>query len=136
MFRSPWLLPVACLLVLALLVGFRAACAKPEPQACGPERSLADYTATKASFFTDHHGAWGKLDPVSGLYLACWHLARGTRVELRANGYVCTAVVADRGPARRLVRRGRTLDLSPATFSRLANRRAGVVRVAYRTLDQ
>jgi len=102
-----------------------------------PPREMASYTVGKASFFTDKMGAWGPLDVAGGLYVACWHLARGTPVEFRAEGRCCTAIVADRGPAKWLVRRGRLYDCSPRLFDSLfGGLERGVGRVAARVLTE
>ena len=99
-----------------------------------PPRELAEYSTAQASFFTDNHGAWGPLEPARGLYVACWHLARGTQVEFRAEGKVCTAFVADRGPAKHLVKRGRVWDFSPELFRRFWPHSKGVGRVSAKVL--
>jgi hypothetical protein len=123
------------LAALALVAGCRQA-AGPGEVCDWPPREMAGYTVAQASFFSDTRGAWGPLEPARGLYVACWHLVRGTRVEFRAEGRVCTAVVADRGPAKHLVRRGRVWDMSPALFRRFWPHERGVGKVAARVVKE
>jgi len=51
------------------------------------------------------------------------------RVTNLANGRSVIVRVNDRGPARRLVRRGRVIDLTRAAFSRIADTRRGLINV-------
>jgi rare lipoprotein A len=65
---------------------------------------------------------------------ASWYYPLGTRVQVtledgseQARSVIVT--ITDRGPARRLVRGGRIIDLSHATFRRLAHPDRGLVAV-------
>ena len=65
------------------------------------------------------------------LTCASWYYPFGTllRVTNIDTGISVIIEVSDRGPARRLVRKGRILDLSKAAFSSLAPLSQGVIQV-------
>jgi len=65
------------------------------------------------------------------LTCAMWGFDFGTIVEVTNidNGKSVLVRVNDRGPARRLVRRGRVIDLTRAAFSRIADTRRGLINV-------
>jgi len=65
------------------------------------------------------------------LTCASWDYSFGTvlRVTNCANQKSVRVVVTDRGPARRLYRRGRIIDLSKAAFDRIANLKEGIISV-------
>jgi len=62
---------------------------------------------------------------------ASWDYSFGTRLKVTntRNGKSVSVVVTDRGPARRLYRSGRKVDLSRAAFSQIADLKQGVVQV-------
>ena len=62
---------------------------------------------------------------------ASWDYPFGTKLKItnRRNGLFVIAEVKDRGPAKRLYRKGRVVDLSKSAFSKIANLREGVVEV-------
>ena len=63
--------------------------------------------------------------------LTCAHptLPFGTRLKVSYNGKSIIVRVNDRGPAARLVRQGRGLDLTKGAFAQLAPLRLGLIRV-------
>jgi len=71
-----------------------------------------------------------KLDD-SKLTAASWDHAFGTRLKVTniENRKSIIVTITDRGPAKRLYRQGRVLDLSKAAFSAIAEMRIGVARV-------
>lgn len=97
-------------------------------------------TETEASWYgEDHRGrlmANGQPFDPDALTCASWFYPLGTRLSVKRLGSrrVVTVTVTDRGPARRLVRRGRAIDLSKAAFNRLANLDWGLVRVGITVL--
>lgn len=60
---------------------------------------------------------------------ASWDSAFGTRLLVRnlANNRTVEIVIKDRGPAKRLYRKGRKLDISQGAFSRIADCKQGIV---------
>lgn len=87
-----------------------------------------------ASWYGEEHR--GKLmangrpfDP-NRLTAASWFYPLGARVCVRSGSRSVIVKITDRGPAHRLVRQGRTLDLSFAAFRRLANPQQGLVAVS------
>lgn len=62
---------------------------------------------------------------------ASWDYAFGTRLLIRnlANNKTVEVVVSDRGPAKRLYKKGRKIDLSLAAFNRIASAKQGLVQV-------
>ena len=64
---------------------------------------------------------------------ASWDFSFGTllRVHNRANGKSIVVRVNDRGPSRKLYKRGRRIDLSRSAFLRLAPLSKGVISVEF-----
>ena len=62
---------------------------------------------------------------------ASWFYPFGTwlRVTNIRTGRYVLCMVTDRGPSKRLVRKGRTIDLSRAAFNAIANCKQGVIEV-------
>lgn len=127
---------VAILLTLAAVIllsaGARQTTSVPaEP--CGPPYDPS-WTVTLASVFYDTLGNRNNRLPVeTGLYCASPTAPHGTVLEVTANGRSAVVPVLDYGPAKRIVRRGITLDLSPALMRWLGGR--GRLRVAWRVLE-
>lgn len=76
----------------------------------------------------------GKPFDPAALTVASWDYPLGTRLRVTHDGRSVIVTVTDRGPARRLYRRGRKLDLSKAAFARLSDCNAGVISVTYERL--
>lgn len=68
------------------------------------------------------------------LTAASWFYPLGTRLRIHHGARSVVVRVNDRGPARRLVRQGRVIDLSSAAFRRLAQPNLGLVRVRIASL--
>ena len=62
---------------------------------------------------------------------AMWGVPFGTRfiVTNIRNGRSVCVVISDRGPAKRLVKQGRIIDLSKAAFAAIADLRQGLIQV-------
>ena len=62
---------------------------------------------------------------------AVWDKKFGTKLKVTnlENGLSVIVVVTDRGPAKRLVRQGRTIDLSRAAFRAIANLKSGIIQI-------
>lgn len=65
------------------------------------------------------------------LTCAAWGLPFGSLLEVTnvENGKSVIVRVNDRGPARRLVRRGRVVDLTKTAFRAIADNKRGLIRV-------
>lgn len=63
------------------------------------------------------------------LTAASWFFDLGTKVVVEHGGRRVVVEVTDRGPNRRLVKEGRTLDLSQAAFAKLADPKLGLIAV-------
>lgn len=89
--------------------------------------------ADQASWYgEDHRGllmANGKPFNPDKLTAASWFYNLGTRVVVTHAGRSVVVEITDRGPAPRLVRQGRKIDLSHAAFGRLANPHRGLIDV-------
>lgn len=93
-------------------------------------------SAQIASWYGEEHR--GKLmanrkpfDP-DKLTAASWFYDLGTKVRVTHRNKSVVVTIEDRGPAKRLVRRGRKIDLSQAAFAKLADTRLGLIRVTIR----
>ena len=62
---------------------------------------------------------------------ASWFYRFGTRLRVTnlENGRSVMVTVCDRGPSRRLVKKGKIIDLSAIAFKAIANLQQGVIRV-------
>ena len=71
------------------------------------------------------------------LTCAIWGVPFGTllRVTNLENGKEVVVRVNDRGPAKRLVRKGRVIDLTKEAFSMIAHPKKGLVKVKVITLS-
>lgn len=67
---------------------------------------------------------------------ASWDHSFGTRLKITSkdNGKTIIVKVTDKGPARRLYRQGRTIDLSKAAFRQLASLEQGVIEISIEVL--
>lgn len=65
----------------------------------------------------------------NALTCASWDFPLGTRLHVTHGSRTVVVTVTDRGPAKRLVKKGRRLDLSRAAFARLADPKLGLIRV-------
>lgn len=97
-----------------------------------------DYASMKglASWYGEAHRgkpmANGQPFNPTRLTAASWFYPLGTRVKVTLDsdpGRSVIVTITDRGPARRLVRQGRVIDLSRAAFEALAPSRLGLITV-------
>jgi rare lipoprotein A len=130
--KSPWLL-------LGLLAWIALAANAEQPPASG-----------EASWYGESHRgklmANGKPFNPDNLTAASWFYPLGTkvRVTLREDASTSHAksqttvlvTITDRGPAKRLVRTGRIIDLSHAAFVALASPDLGLVQVEVEPIPQ
>jgi rare lipoprotein A len=72
-------------------------------------------------------------DP-SRLTAASWVFPLGTKVVVTHESQSVIVEITDRGPAKRLFRRGRKIDLSRAAFTMLADPAIGLIDVTVRPL--
>jgi rare lipoprotein A len=84
-------------------------------------------------------GVWtasGERFNENDLTAAMWGVKFGTLVKVTnlANGKSVVVKINDRGPSKRLVKKGRVIDLSKGAFLRLANLKAGVIKVKVEVL--
>lgn len=118
--RPNW--PGTALLVF-LLLGFARGCVRARAEEC------------KASWYGAECAgkpmANGKPFDPDAFTCASWDYPLGTRLRVATPTNSVIVVVTDRGPARRLWRAGRKLDLSRAAFAALADTRLGVIKVSY-----
>jgi rare lipoprotein A len=63
---------------------------------------------------------------------ASWFYDLGTKVVVRHANRSVIVEITDRGPAKRLLREGLTIDLSQAAFAKLADPDLGLIDVTVR----
>ena len=89
--------------------------------------------ADTASWYGEEHRgklmANGRPFNPDALTAASWFHPLGTRLRVTSGDSSVVVTITDRGPARRLVRQGRVIDLSAAAFRRLAGPELGLVDV-------
>ena len=67
---------------------------------------------------------------------ASWDYPFGSRLHVAHGTAHINVTVTDRGPARRLARQGRLLDLSQAAFQALAPLAQGIVQVTVEAIPE
>lgn len=94
---------------------------------------LAGHAADKASWYGEEHRglpmANGKPFNPDKLTAASWFYPLGTRVVVTHADRSVVVEITDRGPAKRLVKEGRKIDLSRAAFAKLADPDLGLIEV-------
>lgn len=105
----------------------------------GSASAIAAAPVTASWYGEEHRGrlmANGRPFDPDAFTCASWDYPMGTRLRLWGQHGVGSVVVrvTDRGPARRLYRQGRRLDLSRAAFGKLARWEEGLVRVRVEVL--
>lgn len=128
------------LLVLCLIcMAFAPLCLAHEPGAVG----TASWFSVEACKYNPHNGcptASGELlhELIKNdvRYAADWVHPFGTKLRVTnlSNGKSTIVVVLDRGPAKRLVKAGRIIDLSKNAFSEIANPSFGLIKVKVEVL--
>lgn len=100
------------------------------------------WTTGQASWYGEAHRgklmANGKKFDPDKLTAASWFYPLGTRVRvtLRSQpGRSVVVTITDRGPAKRLVREGRIIDLAHAAFEQMASPDLGLIPVTVEALD-
>jgi rare lipoprotein A len=92
--------------------------------------------ADQASWYGEEHRgrlmANGQRFDPDKLTAASWFYDLGTRVVVTCDDRSVVVEITDRGPAKRLVEKGRTIDLSHAAFAKLADPDVGLIDVSVR----
>lgn len=120
------LLPILLLLATGFPASGQNASGPPKPP---PNKGIASW------YGEAHRGklmANGKKFDPDKFTAASWFYPLGTKVRVTLEGTPRRSVlvtITDRGPARRLVREGRIIDLGHAPFRRLAHPDLGLVSV-------
>jgi len=72
------------------------------------------------------------------LTCALWDVPFDTLVEVTNlnNGKSVIVRVNDRGPAKRLVKQGRVIDLTKEAFSKIADLRKGLIPIEFRIISE
>lgn len=123
--RVPLLVPAA-VLILGLLLGVSV---------CFAEVGTASYYTYKSCVREGTSGVWtasGERYNENDLTAAMWDIPFGAQfmVTNMANNKIVIVRINDRGPSRRLVKKGRIIDLSKGAFLKIADLRTGVINVS------
>jgi len=91
-------------------------------ESCKREGTWAKYGGLMAN---------GRIFDDTKLTCAMWGVPFGSRFRVTnvSNGRSVIVEVTDRGPAKRLVKKGRIIDLSKGAFAEIANLRQGIIQV-------
>ena len=95
------------------------------------ESTRASWYSTESCKKEGTSGITASGEPLSnaGLTCATWDYPIHTRLHVRHGKRLCTVRVNDRGPGKKALSRGVTLDLSKMAFSQLAELKEGVIVV-------
>ena len=92
--------------------------------------------ADQASWYGEEHRgdlmASGHRFNPDKLSAASWFYPLGTKLVVTCDDRSVVVEITDRGPAKRLVQNGRTIDLSRAAFAKLASPTLGLIEVTVR----
>jgi len=126
--RRKWNLWVLRLLAITLVMAFYFA-----SQAIGAPIYTASYYTVNSCMKESGQAIMAngrKLDD-SKFTCASWDHKFGKKLRITnlANGKSVVVEVTDHGPARRLYRRGRIIDLSRAAFSAIADLKQGIIQI-------
>ena len=124
-----WFVPCVLLAIILTLVIFTS-CVRAETasyytyESCVREGTSGVWTASGERFDED------------ALTAAMWGVPFGTYVKVTnlANNKSVIVRINDRGPAKRLVKKGRVIDLSKGAFEKIADLRMGVIKVRVEVL--
>ena len=99
-----------------------------------PSPATASYYTYKSCIREGTSGVWtasGEYFDENALTAAMWKVPFGTKVKVTnlRNGKSAIVRINDRGPAKRLVRQGRMIDLSKGAFMKLASLKKGIIEV-------
>lgn len=96
------------------------------------------HAADQASWYGESHRglpmANGQPFDPNRLTAASWVYPLGTKVLVTHDSQSVVVEITDRGPAKRLFRKGRKIDLSRAAFATLADPDIGLIDVTLRPL--
>ena len=124
-----WFIP-AVIIMTIIICCVAVSCAKAETasyytyQSCVREGTSGVYTANGEHF------------DENALTAAMWGVPFGTMVKVTnlANGKSVVVRINDRGPSKRLVKKGRIIDLAKGAFLKIASLIKGVVEVKVEVL--
>ena len=92
--------------------------------------SASYYTVASCEAESGQHTMANGKELNDNLYtVASWDYPFGTKLAISANGRTVVVTVSDRGPAKRLYRAGRKIDLSRAAYQKLAPLSTGIITV-------
>jgi rare lipoprotein A len=99
--------------------------------------SWYSYESCKKEGTSGHFTASGKRFNENDYTCAIWNKKFGTvlKVTNLNSGASIQVMVTDRGPAKRLTRQGRIIDLSKAAFAKIADLRTGIIKVKVEEID-
>lgn len=109
------------------------------PKKCFSE--TASYYTYQSCVREGTSGVWtasGERFNENDLTAAMWDVPFGTKVKVTnlANGKSVVVRINDRGPAKRLVRQGRVIDLSKMSFKSIAPLSKGIIKVRIEILNK
>jgi len=120
------------LLALFLILAFRGYILAPAmAEEISSTASWYDYKSCKQEGTSAKYTANGERFNHNALTGASWDYPFGTKLlitNLQNNKQVIIRI-NDRGPAKRLVKKGRIIDLSRAAFQEIANLKMGIIKV-------
>lgn len=121
-------LTLAVVLILIFAFGAHAQIIQPA------SKGTASYYTHASTIKEGNLGimANGKKMKDNAMTCASWFYPFGTVLTVRNldNGKIVQVVVTDRGPSKRLVKKGRIIDLSAGSFKKLASLKQGIIKVA------
>ena len=139
--RSARLIPYIVIAVMLLgLIILLCMPKKAQAQVIPNPTYTASYYTYRSCVREGTSGVWtasGERFNENDLTAAMWGVRFSTLVKVTnlTNGKTVIVRINDRGPSKRLVRKGRIIDLSKGAFLRIADLKRGVINVKVEVLD-
>jgi rare lipoprotein A len=104
------------------------------------EAQTASWYSAKSAQSEGTSGVWtasGERFDEDALTAAMWGVRFGTRVRVTnlRNGKSIIVEINDRGPSRKLVKKGRVIDLSKGAFKAIAPLKSGVIPIRVEVIN-
>lgn len=123
------------LLILAFCIWFVSGCeiipAAATPSCLIGTASWYSYQSCRKEGTNGRITASGKKFDENDYTAAMWDIPFGTKIKVtnRQSGASVVVMVTDRGPAKRLAKKGRIVDLSKTAFAKIADLTQGIIPV-------
>ncbi len=130
----------AMIVFLILVILIASAFAQHIPQPAYTASYYSKQSTIKEGTWAKYGGrmANGEVFDDTKMVCASWYFPFETKLKITnlANGKAVIVVVKDRGPAKRLARQGRIVDLSKGAFAKIAELKQGIIKIRVDVINE